>query len=103
VRDPLYSAAELEGHGFASWDPAETEWRPEVLVLVTGHSAFAELDLAALRDDGLRVLLDGRRYWSAAEVEGLGIEYLGAGLAEEAPGEESGAGAGPRPLAAAVE
>lgn len=102
VHDPLYSAAELEGHGFAAWDPASTEWRPAALVLVTGHSAFAGLDLAALREAGLRALLDGRRFWRAAEVEALGIEYLAAGLADEPTGDEPGA-AGPQPLAAAVE
>lgn len=98
VHDPLYSAAELRDHGFAGWDPGEAGWQPEALVLVTGHSAFAGLDLAALRADGLRALLDGRRFWSAAEVEPLGIEYIAAGLAENAAGD----GAGRPALAAAA-
>ncbi|HMB51661.1 MAG TPA: nucleotide sugar dehydrogenase, partial [Thermoanaerobaculia bacterium] len=72
VHDPLYSVAEIEAHGFAAWDPGPPEWRAEALVLVTGHSAFAGLDLAALRDAGLRAVLDGRRFWDAAEVEALG-------------------------------
>ncbi len=96
VHDPLFSDSELEGHGFAPWDPAAAAWRPEALILVTGHTAFDDLDLAALRDDGLRVAVDGRRFWDPAAIAELGLHYIGVGRADR---EERNEG---EPAAAAV-
>jgi len=35
--------------------------------------------LGALRDGGLRVVLDGRRFWDPDAIEALGLEYIGPG------------------------
>lgn len=91
VHDPLFSDDELRGHGFAPWAPDEDEWRPEALVLVTGHTAFRELELTALRDTGLATVVDGRRFWDAETVAGLGLRYIGAGRADLAPTEDAAA------------
>lgn len=96
VHDPLFNDAELEGHGFAPWDPAAGEWQPEALILVTGHTVFRQLDLDALRDGGLRVAVDGRRFWEPAAIAELGLHYIGVGRADR---EEQGEG---EPATAAV-
>ena len=45
---PLYTDAELASHGFTAWHPDHlSDWAPEAIVLMTGHSAFADLDLVA--------------------------------------------------------
>jgi nucleotide sugar dehydrogenase len=83
VHDPLYTDAELASYGFAPWRPTELgEWAPEALVLVTAHSAFADLDLVALREAGLRAVVDGRRFWDPYALNALGLSYLGVGLAD---------------------
>jgi nucleotide sugar dehydrogenase len=83
VYDPLYTAAELASHGFTEWRPDDlAAWAPEALVLVTGHNAFADLDLAALRQAGLRAVVDGRRFWEPGRVTGLGLTYVAVGWAE---------------------
>ncbi len=89
VYDPLYTAAELASHGFAEWNPGDlAAWAPQALVLVTGHSALAGLDLAALRQAGLRVVVDGRRFWEPGLVNGLGLTYVAMGWAERPPAED---------------
>lgn len=83
VHDPLYTDAELAAHNFAGWSPDHLDnWAPEALVLVTGHSAFAGLDLEALRQAGLRVVVDGRRFWKPDAVDALGLSYVGVGRAD---------------------
>jgi nucleotide sugar dehydrogenase len=83
VHDPLYTDAELASHSFAAWHPDQLgDWAPEALVLVTGHSAFADLDLNALRQAGLRVVVDGRRFWKSDAVNALGLTYVGVGRAD---------------------
>ena len=83
VHDPLYTDAELASHGFAAWHPSRLgDWAPEALVLVTGHSAFADLDLAAMREVGLRAVVDGRRLWNPDVVSALALTYLSVGLAD---------------------
>jgi hypothetical protein len=58
------------------------DWGAEATVLVTGHSAFAGLDLAALRDAGLTAVVDGRRFWGQDAVQALGLTYIGVGRAD---------------------
>jgi nucleotide sugar dehydrogenase len=83
VHDPLYADAELTAHGFAAWHPDRlAEWAPEALVLVTGHSAFAGLDLRALRRAGLRAVLDGRGFWAPDAVNAIGVLHIGVGQAD---------------------
>ena len=83
VHDPLYTDTELASHGFSTWRPDQLgDWAPEAIVLVTGHSAFAGLDLVALRQTGLQVVVDGRRFWNLDTVKELGLTYVGVGLAD---------------------
>jgi nucleotide sugar dehydrogenase len=80
VHDPLYTDTELTSHGFVGWTPGQRDgWAPEAVALVTGHSAFADLDLEALRQVGLRVVLDGRRFWKPDALDALGLTYVGVG------------------------
>jgi nucleotide sugar dehydrogenase len=82
LHDPLYTDAELAAHNFTAWCPDQLDdWSPEAVVLVTGHSAFAHLDLKALSQAGLRVAVDGRRFWKPEAVDALGLTYIGVGRA----------------------
>ena len=83
VHDPLYTAEEIGEHGLAAWSPDSPEWEPQALVLATGHTSYRGLDLAALRKAGLRAIADGRRFWDPNAIEALGLEYIGAGRADE--------------------
>jgi nucleotide sugar dehydrogenase len=91
VHDPLFSEAELNEHRLAAWRPDSAEWRPEALVLATGHTSYRGLDLGALRAGGLRAVLDGRRFWDPAAIAALGIEYVGVGRADALPAHDAGA------------
>jgi nucleotide sugar dehydrogenase len=83
VHDPLYTDAELASHGFTAWHPDHLrDWAPEAVVLVTGHSAFAGLDLEAMREAGLQVVVDGRRFWKSDAVKAPGLTYVGVGRAD---------------------
>jgi nucleotide sugar dehydrogenase len=82
VHDPLFDEAELASHGLAAWSPGSPAWRPEALVLATGHTSYRGLDLSALREAGLRAVLDGRRFWDPEAVAALGLEYIGTGRAD---------------------
>ena len=80
VYDPLYTETELTSHGFIGWIPGQEHgWAPEALALVTGHRAFAELDFEALCQVGLRVVLDGRRFWKPDALDAFGLTYIGVG------------------------
>jgi nucleotide sugar dehydrogenase len=98
VHDPLFDAEELAAHGFAAWDPASGEWRPDAVALATAHTSYRGLDLGALRAAGLRAVLDGRRFWDPTAIEALGVEYIGAGRADAV----LETGAGEVPVAAAA-
>jgi nucleotide sugar dehydrogenase len=97
VHDPLFSDEELRRHGFEPWGPERDDWHPEALVLATGHTAFRELELAPLRDAGLRTVLDGRRFWAPEQVAALGLRYIATGRADPAPAATA------EPLATAAE
>ena len=83
VHDPLYSDEELTGFGLSPWSPQDAAWSPEALILVTGHDAFKELDLNRLRLAGLRVVVDGRRFWEPETVISAGLDYIGTGRADD--------------------
>jgi nucleotide sugar dehydrogenase len=82
VHDPLYADEELAAHGFTPWAPGASGWSPGAVVLATGHSAFVELDLRGMREAGLRVVVDGRRFWEPEAVAALGLDYIGTGRSE---------------------
>ena len=83
VHDPLYTDAELASHGFTAWHPDQLrDWAPEAVVLMAGHHAFTDLDLATLREAGLKAVVDGRRFWRQDAVQALGLSYVGVGRAD---------------------
>jgi nucleotide sugar dehydrogenase len=82
VHDPLYGDDELADHGFTTWAPDSADWRPEAVVLATGHASYRDLDLAGLGAAGLRVVVDGRRFWDPDTVSALGLHYIGTGRAD---------------------
>lgn len=83
VHDPLYTDAELASHGFTPWHPDHVrDWAPEAVVLMAGHRAFADLDLGTLREAGLQVVVDGRRFWRQDAVKALGLTYVCVGRAD---------------------
>lgn len=75
VFDPLYTDAELRSHGL---EPGTVDGA-EVAILVTGHNAFSGL-LPVLAAAGVRLIFDGRAFWSPGEAERAGLGYLGVGL-----------------------
>lgn len=93
VHDPLFTEAEIGKHGFVAWSPGSPAWRPEALVLATGHTSFRGLDLAALRADGMRAVVDGRRFWDPTSIAALGVDYIGPGRSEAMLQSDAGAGA----------
>ena len=82
VHDPLYDDGELKEHGFTPWAPGAPGWSPSAVVLGTAHSSYKDLDLGGLIAAGLRVVVDGRRYWDPGAVSALGLDYIGTGRAE---------------------
>ena len=82
VHDPLYADHELTEHGFTPWTPDGSDWSPAAIVLATGHASFRALGLAGLRDAGLQVVVDGRRFWDPAAISELGLDYIGTGRAD---------------------
>jgi nucleotide sugar dehydrogenase len=76
--DPLYTPGEIASLGLPPCADI-VDARPEVLILNTAHSHYRQLDLTRLADDGLRIVLDGRRFFDADEVETRGIAYIGVG------------------------
>jgi nucleotide sugar dehydrogenase len=76
--DPLYSDSELRAHGFCPGSLTSVP-APEVIVLVTAHHHFCNLDFPALRQAGLQVVVDGRGMWRPKDVGEAGLLYIGAG------------------------
>jgi UDP-N-acetyl-D-mannosaminuronate dehydrogenase len=75
MSDPHYSDDELRAAGF---EPAVDD-AAQAIVLNTAHREFASPDFAAWRAQGIEAVLDGRNFWSQAEVESAGLLYLGVG------------------------
>lgn len=75
VCDPLYTDDELRSHGL---EPGTVDGA-EVAILVTGHKAFIGL-LPTLASAGVRLVFDGRGFWSPTEAERAGLGYIGVGL-----------------------
>lgn len=82
VHDPLYTDDELGSHGFTPCTPGVADWHPTALVLATSHTTFKTLDLAELRSSGLRIVVDGRRFWEPDMIASLGLDYVAPGRAD---------------------
>jgi perosamine synthetase len=78
LHDPLYSAAEIQAHGFEVGD-LHAARAPDVLILVTGHRAFLDIDFRLLGAQGLKAVVDGRNAWDADKVREAGLGYIGMG------------------------
>jgi len=81
VHDPLFDAEEIRRKGFLPGQfPGQGDAAsPEVLVLNTAHQAYRTLDFAALAQQGVAAVIDGRNAWNPQEVAAAGITYLGVG------------------------
>jgi nucleotide sugar dehydrogenase len=82
LHDPLYSAAEIEAHGFT---PGSLEATPgaQVLILNTSHDAYAHLNFSELAARGLQAVVDGRALWPPEVVRGAGLVYVGVARPDE--------------------
>lgn len=76
--DPLYTDDEIRANGFEPGHLGESP-APEVLILVTAHKHFLDLDFGALAQAGLKAVIDGRNAWDPASVRQSGLVYLGIG------------------------
>lgn len=82
LHDPLYSAAEIDAHGFTPGSLEETPGA-QVLILNTSHIAYADLNFSELADRGLQAVVDGRALWSPEVVRGAGLVYVGIARPDE--------------------
>jgi nucleotide sugar dehydrogenase len=81
LHDPLYTPAEIESHHFVPFNVNADVW-PPIVVLNTGHTEYANLDFTRLRELGVKVIVDGRRFWKPAKAHDAGLLYLAAGLSQ---------------------
>ena len=78
VDDPMFSADEIEDRGLVPGSVSVSDL-PSVVVLVTAHPSYAELNFEDLAARGVQILVDGRNAWRKEEVEAAGIQYVGMG------------------------
>lgn len=83
LHDPLYEEQELRQHGFTP-GALTGERAPDAIILNTAHPEYETLNFAKLAAQGLKVVVDGRRLWSAGMVESSGLKYIGIGQPEPA-------------------
>jgi nucleotide sugar dehydrogenase len=79
LHDPLYSAEEIASHGFTPMDLDGDI--PAVVVLNTGHAEYSQIALSGWWERGARIVVDGRNFWSAVEVQAAGLQYIAPGAA----------------------
>ncbi|HEY0797189.1 MAG TPA: nucleotide sugar dehydrogenase [Acidisarcina sp.] len=82
LHDPMYSGAEIKARGFVPFAMDGGEM-PPVIVLNTGHTAYLQPDFAVWREHGVRLIVDGRNFWSSETVRRAGLGYLAPGTATE--------------------
>jgi nucleotide sugar dehydrogenase len=80
LHDPLYARHEIESYGLTSGELYNGA-NPDVLILNTGHEAYSKLDLKQLAARGVKMLVDGRNFFSPEQVQKAGITYRGIGQA----------------------
>jgi nucleotide sugar dehydrogenase len=84
LHDPLYTDSEIRGHGFTPFD-LQSPRLPEVIILNTGHRAYASFDFPDLVRRGVKVVMDGRAMWNPKAVRSAGLIYLGIGRSTQMP------------------
>lgn len=76
--DPLYSELEITNKGFEyASDPYTRQY--DIVILVTAHDDFVELDFAKLAQQGCKLVVDGRNAFNQAAVLAAGMAYRGVG------------------------
>lgn len=53
--------------------------KSEFLVLVTDHREFREMDIGKLKENGIRIVIDGRNCLDRGKIKSMGIIYHGIG------------------------
>jgi UDP-N-acetyl-D-mannosaminuronate dehydrogenase len=53
--------------------------KSEALILVTQHQEFVNMDLGKLKDNGIKLVIDGRNCLDKDRIRKLGIVYRGIG------------------------
>ena len=79
VDDPLYSPEEILSFGFEYYNISNGMDTPELLILNTAHSVYANLNFTELSANGLRCIYDGRALWKEADIPDE-ILYLCVGV-----------------------
>jgi len=78
LHDPHYTKEEISSRGFSvAADVCSS--RSAVIFLVTCHSMYQSLDWRRLRENGCRVLVDGRNLLDPKLITAHGIRYVGIG------------------------
>mgnify|MGYP001562322768 CR=1 FL=1 len=55
--------------------------KSEYVILVTDHKEFKDLDLKKLKDNGIKIIIDGRNCLDKEKIKSMGIVYHGIGRA----------------------
>jgi nucleotide sugar dehydrogenase len=77
IHDTEFSQTELENREFVFEDPSKTD--AEVVLLVTMHKEYNQLDFTAMAANGVRFVIDGRNTLDRRVIESAGISYTGIG------------------------
>jgi nucleotide sugar dehydrogenase len=79
LHDPLYSQAEIAGHGFS---PASLDSDPpaDLVVLNTAHPEYDSVDFADWARRGVKAVIDGRNRWDREKVRRAGLLYIAPGV-----------------------
>lgn len=51
----------------------------KVLILATAHKEFRDLNFSKLKDQGLKVVIDGRNFFDKHQITNSGLTYVGIG------------------------
>lgn len=81
LHDPLYFEEEIEAHGFKPGKPDEAT----VVILNTAHEHYRNFHFAGLARGKLRLVVDGRNFWSPEQVKSCGLTYLAIGTGQPTP------------------
>ncbi len=53
--------------------------KSDYIILAAAHNEFKNLDLNKLKENGIKVVIDGRNCWDKEKIKSLGIQYHGIG------------------------
>ena len=55
--------------------------KSDYIILATAHNEFKEMDLSRLKNNGIKIIIDGRNCLDKEKIKSLGIIYHGIGRA----------------------